>query len=209
MPLHNYQETCVAFLKKLPAAGLFLDPGMGKTIVTLTALKDLITLGEVNKILVLATKRISTETWPKEIAKWDVDIDYGVAVGTPQYRASQMGHQMTITNYDNLAWIIEQGFDYDTVVVDESSHFKDHRTERFKLMRKVRDGIKRLYILTGSPAPNSLIDLWPQIWLLDQGQRLFPTITKFRYTYCEPEYYTATVVYKFRLRPHADKFISA
>jgi SNF2 family DNA or RNA helicase len=212
--LHEYQKSCVRFLVKRPFAGLFLDMGLGKTLIVLTALKALFAERKVKRVLVLATKRIAEEVWSREIEKWGFNFSYVIATGKPKDRlkAIKRGAQITIINYENFIWLAELfngagAWGYDFVIVDESSAFKNPQAQRFKALRSIRPFLKRLIILTGTPAPNGLIDLWSQIFLLDQGERLGQYITRYRNTYFTPAAGSGFIVYSWRIRQGADKVI--
>jgi len=189
--LHAYQQRAVQFIKDNPKAALWIDMGLGKTVSTLTALKDLIEAGAVKRTLVIAPLRVAQHTWPDEISNWShIDLSYKVIAGlTPQKRiiALEAHADLHIINREMIPWLVEhygQKWPYDCVVIDESSSFKSHSSKRWKALRKVLGKITRMVQLTGTPAPNSLIDLWPQMYLLDKGQRLENTRGKFLEKYC-------------------------
>ena len=189
--LHGYQQKAVQFIKDNPKAALWIDMGLGKTVSTLTALKDLIDKGTVKRTLVIAPLRVAQHTWAEEIANWShIDLSYTVIAGlTPKKRiiALDAHTDLHIINREMIPWLVEhfgQKWSYDCVVIDESSSFKSHSSKRWKALRKVLGKIKRMIQLTGTPAPNSLIDLWSQMYLLDKGQRLENTRGKFLEKYC-------------------------
>jgi len=189
--LHEYQNKAVAFVKDKPKAALWIDMGLGKTVSTLTALKDLIEDGAVKRTLVIAPLRVAQHTWREEIHDWrHIDLSYTVIADlNPQKRiiALDAHTDLHIINREMIPWLVEhygQKWPYDCVVIDESSSFKSHSSKRWKALRKVLGKIKRMVQLTGTPAPNSLIDLWPQMYLLDRGERLENTRGKFLEKYC-------------------------
>lgn len=191
--MHAYQHRAVDFIKDNPKCALWLDMGLGKTISTLTALTDLIEQKKIKKTLIIAPLRVSNHTWPGEIAFWThtSSMRYTVLSGlTPKKRKAALDEDtdIHIINRENIPWLVNQlgqTWSYDCVIIDESSSFKSHASKRWKSLRKVLGKIKRMVQLTGTPAPNSLIDLWPQFYLLDKGQRLENTRGKFLTKYCE------------------------
>ncbi len=188
---HDYQEVAKEFALERDAAGLFLDMGLGKTVITLTAIEELKNdyLEDV-KVLVIAPKRVAEDTWTTEHEKWDhlKDLKVVKIMGTPKQREKALTEEgdIYIITRDNVAWLVDllgRKWDFDTVVIDELSSFKSNQSKRFKSLRKVRPLIKRVIGLTGTPAPNGYEDLWAQIYLLDRGERLGKTITEFRRRY--------------------------
>jgi len=192
--LHQYQLDARAWIEENPKGLLILDMGLGKTVVTLTALQDLYDTYQVNKVLIVAPKRVALTTWPAEIELWShVSLGYEVLAKPKKEReeACKSGAPLHIINIDNLVWLIEhwgKDWPYDMVVVDESSLFKAYNTRRFKALKRQLSRIDRVVLLTGTPATRSLQDLWPQVFLLDQGERLFRTITGFRNHYMVKDY---------------------
>lgn len=190
---HPYQQHAIQHIIENKAAGLFLDMGLGKTVSTLTAINILMYEHlEVNKVLIIAPKRVAEDTWAVEIDKWQhtKHLTISKVLGTEKQRkqALKAKADLYITNRENVSWLVGHvgidAWDFDMLVVDESSSFKDHQSQRFKALKTVLPKIDRKVILTGTPAPNSLINLWPQLYILDRGQRLGETITKFRTNYC-------------------------
>lgn len=188
---HDYQEVAKEFALERDAAGLFLDMGLGKTVITLTAIEELKNdyLEDV-KVLVIAPKRVAEDTWTTEYEKWDhlKDLKVIKIMGTPKQREKALTEDgdIYIITRDNVVWLVKllgKAWDFDTVVIDELSSFKSNKSQRFKQLRKVRPFIKRILGLTGTPAPNGYEDLWAQIYLLDRGERLGKTITEFRRRY--------------------------
>lgn len=190
--LHPYQQRAVEFIKDNPKAALWIDMGLGKTVSTLTALIDLIDQKVIKKTLIIAPLRVSNHTWPTEIANWTHTsaLNYTVLSGlTPKKREAALDEDtdIHIINRENVPWLVEklgQKWTYDCVVIDESSSFKSHTSKRWRSLKKVYGKIDRMVQLTGTPAPNSLLELWPQFYLLDKGKRLENTRGKFLNKYC-------------------------
>lgn len=210
----NYQQYSINHIIDHKASGLFLDMGMGKTVSTLTAIDNLIFLGEVNKVLVIAPLRVAEDTWSTEVDKWDhlKHIRISKILGTKKQREEALNKNADIyvTNRENVDWLVNECFDswiWDMVVIDELSSFKSSKAKRFRALKKVRPYFKRIVGLTGTPAPNSLIDLWPQIYLLDGGQRLGKTITGFKDRYFNPGRRNGYVVYNWELKEGAEEAI--
>ncbi|WP_066895695.1 SNF2-related protein [Clostridium nigeriense] len=210
----NYQQYSINHIIDHKASGLFLDMGMGKTVSTLTAIDNLIFLGEVNKVLVIAPLRVAEDTWSTEVEKWDhlKHLKISKILGTKKQReeALMKNADIYVTNRENVDWLVNECFDswiWDMVVIDELSSFKSSKAKRFRALKKVRPYFKRIVGLTGTPAPNSLIDLWPQIYLLDGGQRLGKTITGFKDRYFNPGRRNGYVVYNWDLKEGAEEAI--
>ena len=190
--LHPYQEKAVQFVKDNPKAALWIDMGLGKTVSTLTALSDLIDQKVIKKTLIIAPLRVSNHTWPTEIHNWKHTraLNYTILSGlTPKKREAAIDEDtdIHIINRENIPWLVEQlgqRWHYDMVVIDESSSFKSHTSKRWKSLRKILGKVSRMVLLTGTPAPNSLLELWPQFYLLDKGERLEKTRGKFLSKYC-------------------------
>lgn len=189
--LHGYQQRAVEFIKDNPKAALWIDMGLGKTVSTLTALSDLAADNLIKKTLVIAPLRVAQHTWTSEIHNWShIDIRYTVIAGksaAKRLEALEEDTPLHIINRENIPWLIEhfgQKFPYDCVVIDESSSFKSHTSKRWKALRKVIGKIRRMVQLTGTPTPNSLMELWSQMYLLDKGERLENTRGKFLAKYC-------------------------
>lgn len=188
---HNYQEEAKNFIINNPAAGVFMDMGMGKSVVTLTAIDELMNdYLEINKVLVIAPKRVAEDTWSREIAKWDHTqyLKISKILGSEKQRleALRTKADIYVINRENVEWLVKQlglKWDFDMVVIDELSSFKNHQSKRFKALRKVRPFVKRIVGLTGTPAPNGYLDLWAEVYLLDRGERLEKTITAYRSKY--------------------------
>lgn len=208
--LHGYQKTCYDFILANPFCALFIDMGLGKTVTSLTAAVDLLMSFEVKKVLIIAPRRVARKTWPDEILNWThtAMFEYQIIDGTVQQRqaAIQNPCSIHIVSRDNVEWLTEQfkkQWPYDMVIIDESSSFKDHKTKRFKALCRVRPFIKRMVQLTATPAAETYMHLFAQIFLLDQGQRFGRTITHF-----QDEYFTYNKwSYKYKLRPGAESRI--
>lgn len=174
---HDYQAYAIDYIETHPMAAVLLDMGLGKTVISLTAIADLLFDSfEAHRILVVAPLRVARDTWPAEIRKWQhlKHLTFAVCVGTPKERRAALmaGADITIINRENLQWLIESSgfpFDYDMVVIDELSSFKNHNSKRFKSLLKVRPSVKRIIGLTGTPSSNGLMDLWAEFRLLDLG----------------------------------------
>ena len=192
--LHEYQDRAVKFIKDHPASALWIDMGLGKTVSTLTALSDLVADKTIKKTLIIAPLRVAKHTWPDEIANWKhINLTYRVVAGLSVDKRVQKldeSANLYIINRENIPWLVEhygQKWPFDMVVIDESSSFKSHSSKRWKALRKVLGKIKRMVQLTGTPTPNSTLELWPQLYLLDKGKRLENTRGKFLTKYCELE----------------------
>jgi SNF2 family DNA or RNA helicase len=188
---------------------------LSKTAITLSAIFDL-TLDSflIRKVLVIAPLRVGTMTWPIEVEKWDnlKGLTYAVAIGNEQQRRAALlkRAQVYIINRENVDWLVSKSgipFDYDMVVIDELSSFKAYDSKRFRALRKVRPGVKRMVGLTGTPAANGLIDLWAEIGILDMGQRLGRYITHFRSVYFEPDKRNQQVIFSYKPKPGAEEAI--
>ena len=211
---YPYQEAAIQWILDRPAAGLFLSMGMGKTPVTLTAIDELIyNRMEVQKVLVIAPLRVAQDTWVKEVRKWDhlQHLRIAKVLGSLKERraALEQDADIYVINRENVQWLCENitGWPFDMVVIDELSSFKNHQAKRFKALRKKLGRIRRIVGLTGTPAPNGLMDLWPQVYLLDQGQRLGRTIGAYRAKYFRPDKMNGHIVYSYRLLDGAEEAI--
>ena len=205
---HSYQEYAANFIESHKVSALLLDMGLGKTVCTLTALNNLLfDYFDVHKVLVIAPLRIGKITWPEELKKWDhlKNLKVAVGIGTEKERIAAFRSQadIYIINRENLVWLVEKfsthvlDFDFDTVVIDELSSFKNGKSKRFKAMCQIRPMINRIIGLTGTPAPNSLIDLWGEYRILDLGQRLGRFITHYRSLYFIPGASNGNVVFEY------------
>ena len=207
--LHDYQRFSVNFIENHPCAAILLDCGCGKTIITLTAITDLLFDSfEVHKVLVICPLRVGM-VWKSETQKWKhlQDLRLSVAIGTAAERKAALSTpaDITIINRENVEWLVENNdFDYDMVVIDELSSFKNHSAKRFKALQKVRPKVKRIVGLTGTPSSNGLMDLWAEFKLLDMGERLGKFITRYRETFFMPDKRNAQMVFSYKPRPEAE-----
>ena len=205
---HKYQLTAINHVINVPKCGLFLDMGLGKTISTLTAIKELkYNRFQVNKVLIIAPKKVAEGTWSKEKDKWNHTKDFRVSLvlGSQQKRikALSVNADLYIINRENIPWLVDylrNDWYFDTVVIDESSSFKNSRSKRFKALKMVLPKINRLIELTGTPSPNGVEDLWAQIYLLDQGTRLEKYITHFRAKYMEPNKRNRSQIFDYKIK---------
>ena len=209
---HDYQTYATKFIEEHPVAAVLLDMGLGKSVITLTAIKNLcLDTFEVQKILVIAPLRVARDTWKAELEKWEhlKCIKYSVAVGTEAERkaALQKPANLYIINRENVGWLIEQSglpFDYDMVVIDELSSFKSHQAKRFRSLMKVRPTVKRMVGLTGTPSSNGLMDLWAEFRLLDMGKRLGRFITHYRDEFFRPDKRNGQVIFSYKPKDGAE-----
>lgn len=214
---YPYQRYCINRLLTSPILGLFLDMGLGKTVITLTAINDLkYNRFAINKVLVIAPKKVAESTWVNEAKKWDhlKLLRFSVVLGPEQkrIRALNTPADIYVINRDNVVWLVEyyrNSWPFDMVVIDEFSSFKNHQAKRFKALRNVRPHIKRIVGLTGTPAPNGLLDLWAQVYLLDGGQRLGKSITSFRERYFEPDQRNRERVFTYEPKIGAEEKIQS
>jgi SNF2 family DNA or RNA helicase len=212
---HDYQKYAIDYIESHPVAAVLLDMGLGKTVISLTAIFDLLFDSfEVHRILVVAPLRVARDTWPAEIRKWEhlSGLTYAVAVGNARERKAALlqGADVTIINRENLGWLIDDSgipFAYDMVVVDELSSFKNHKSKRFRALMKIRPKVKRIIGLTGTPSSNGLMDLWAEFKVLDKGERLGRFITQYRNQYFMPDKRNGEIVYSYKPLPHAEDSI--
>lgn len=212
---HEYQRFVIDYIKKNPIAAVFLDMGLGKTSITLTALNDLLFDSfDVHRILVVAPLRVARNTWSSEIRKWEhlQDLQYSIVVGTEKERMSALEKKadIYIINRENVQWLVEKSgkkFDYDMVVVDELSSFKNHEAKRFRAFMKVRPKVKRIVGLTGTPSSNGLMDLFAEFKLLDMGERLGRFIGAYRANFFRPDKMNGPIVYSYKPIPGAESMI--
>lgn len=214
--LHNYQLAGVEHIIEHPYCGLFLDLGLGKTVTALTAIEALIfDYCEIGSALIVAPKRVAESVWQEEAEKWEhlKHLTFSKIIGTQKQRQEAIRAQANIyiISRDNIAWLCALygggKLPFDMVVIDELSSFKSYKSERFKAMRGARLYLKRLVGLTGTPAPNGLIDLWPQIYLMDRGDRLEKTITRYREKYFRPGRTNGNVVFSYDLMEDSEYII--
>lgn len=211
--LHDYQKFSVNFIEEHPCSAILLDCGMGKSVISLTAIADLLFDSfEVHKILIIAPLRVARDSWPLELSKWEHlrHLTFSVAVGTLAERKAAIARNadITIINRENVEWLVENSdFDYDMVVIDELSSFKNHSAKRFKALQKVRPKVKRIVGLTGTPSSNGLMDLWSEFRLLDMGERLGKFITRYREAFFMPDKRNGQQVFSYKPRPYAEEEI--
>ena len=210
---HEYQEYAKEFIVKQNISALFLDCGLGKTIITLTAIWELLLdYFEVRKVLVIAPLRVARDTWPGELKKWEhlQGLVMSAGLGSERERITALNRKANVyvINRENIEWLVAHGgWDFDMVVIDELSSFKSHRAKRFKALKKVRPCVKRIVGLTGTPAPNGLIDLWAEIGILDMGQRLGRFIGGYRERFFVPDKRSREMVYSYKPREGAGETI--
>lgn len=191
---HKYQAYCISRILDTPRIGLFLGMGMGKTAITLSAVAELrLSRFEVRKVLVIAPKKVAEGTWTREKDKWDhtraLRVSPVLGSQTKRIRALNTPADVYITNRESVCWLVDyyrNDWPFDMVVIDESSSFKSHSAKRFKSLAAISPKISRLVELTGTPSPNSLQDLWAQVYLLDGGERLGKRVTHFRERFFVP-----------------------
>ena len=209
---HKYQQYAIEFIKQHPIAAILLDLGMGKTSIVLSCLNYLMfETFEVSKVLIIAPLRVARNTWSDEIKKWDhlQGLRYSIAVGTAAERikALKADADIYIINRENVPWLVEESglpFDYDMVVVDELSSFKNWNAKRFRALMKVRPKVKRVVGLTGTPSSNGLMDLFAEFKVLDMGERLGRFISQYRVNYFKPDRMNGPIVYTYKLLPGAE-----
>ena len=212
---HEYQKFAIKFIEENPISAIFLDCGLGKTVITLTAIQNLIfDYFEVRKVLIIAPLRVARDTWSTEIEKWEhlKNLTYSVAVGTAEERKKALQRQadIYIINRENVPWLIEESgivFDFQMLVIDELSSFKNHQAKRFKSLMKVRPKVERIVGLTGTPSSNGLMDLYAEFRLLDMGKRLGKFIGNFRTEYFTPDKRNGMVIYSYKPLPNAEQQI--
>jgi SNF2 family DNA or RNA helicase len=212
---HDYQKYATNFILEHPISAILLDMGLGKSVITLTAVNDLLFDSfEVHKILIVAPLRVASQTWPSELEKWEHlhKLIYSVAVGSEAQRKAALLQKadIFIINRENVEWLVEKSglpFDYDMVVVDELSSFKSYQAKRFRSLSSVRPKVNRVVGLTGTPSSNGLMDLWAEYKLLDMGKRLGRFITHFRGDYFVPDKRNQQIVFSYKPKPGAEEAI--
>ena len=212
---HAYQEYAIKHIIEHKEAALLLAMGTGKTVITLTAIRQLMQASqEVHKALIIAPLRVARDTWPAEIGKWDhlKDLSYSVVIGTVQERKEALRQPAVIylINRENVQWLVEESgmpFDYDMIVIDELSSFKSWQAKRFKSLMKVRPFVKRIVGLTGTPSSNGLMDLFAEFKLLDMGKRLGRFIGQYRNAFFTPDKTNGQIVYSYKALPGAEEAI--
>ena len=212
---HNYQTYATDFIVGHPEAAIFLDMGLGKSVITLTALLDLcLDRFEIAKVLVIAPLRVARDTWTAELQKWDhlKCFTYATVIGSVSEREAALRKKAHIylINRENVSWLIEESgfpFDFDMIVIDELSSFKSYQAKRFRSLLRVRPTVKRIVGLTGTPAGNGLTDLWAEFRILDLGKRLGRFITHYRNRYFLPDKRNGMTVYSYKPLPGAEDAI--
>ena len=212
---HNYQTYATDFIVGHPEAAVFLDMGLGKSVITLTALLDLcLDRFEIAKVLVIAPLRVARDTWTAELQKWDhlKCFTYTTVIGSVSEREAALRKKAHIylINRENVSWLIEESgfpFDFDMIVIDELSSFKSYQAKRFRSLLRVRPTVKRIVGLTGTPAGNGLTDLWAEFRILDLGKRLGRFITHYRNRYFLPDKRNGMTVYSYKPLPGAEDAI--
>ncbi|MGJ9482422.1 SNF2-related protein [Actinotignum sp. GS-2025e] len=214
---HNYQAQATAFIETHPQAAILLGMGLGKTVITLTAIWNLLLDSFfIRRVLIIAPLRVARDTWPAEVAKWDhlAGLTIAIAVGTKTERLDALARNamVTVINRENVPWLVKQlggAWPFDMVVIDELSSFKNHRAQRFKALAAVRPKITRIVGLTGTPASNGLMDLWAEFRLLDEGQRLGRFISHYRHRWFVPDKRNGMQVFTYKPLPGAEDEIYA
>lgn len=209
---YPHQAAGINWITNHPAAGLLWGMGTGKTVTTLTAIDRLLyDYMEDGPVLVIAPLRVAQNTWAKECQKWRHlrHLRISCVTGTAQQRRDAMNKpaDLYVVNRENVVWLVEETgtrWPFPIVVIDELSSFKSAQAKRWKALRRVRGRIRRIIGLTGTPRPNSLEDLWPEVYLLDQGERLGRTLGQFRARYLVPEKMNGHIVYSYRPREGAE-----
>lgn len=205
---YPYQSSMIDYIETHDVSALFLAMGLGKTVITLSAIQNLLFDSfEIKKVLIIAPIRVARDTWPDECEKWEhLDLlRYATVIGSAQERTQALQKKADIyfINRENIDWLVnksEMPFDFDMVVIDELSSFKSHTAKRFKALVQVRPYIKRIVGLTGTPSSNGLMDLWAPFRILDKGERLGRFITHYRQTYFEPDKRNGMIIYSYKLR---------
>ena len=212
---HNYQSYCIQRVVDDPAVGLFLRPGLGKTVITLSAINILKYFRwQVQKVLVVAPKKVAEATWSKEAAKWDhlKHIRTATVLGSSAKRIKALNTpaDVYVINRENVEWLVDyykQDWPFDMVVLDESTSFKNSQSKRFKAMKRVRRFIKKMVLLTGTPSSKGLIDLWAQVYLLDGGARLGETLGAYREHYFDPDQRSRTQIFSYKAKDGAENAV--
>ena len=212
---HNYQQYCIDRIISDKAIGLFLDMGLGKTAITLSAIKKLkYEYWRSAKVLVIAPKKVAESTWSKEAAKWEglSSLRFSFVLGSAEKRlkALKTPADIYMINRENVMWLVDyyrNAWPFDTVIIDESSSFKNHQAKRFKALKAVRSHIDRIVLLTGTPTSRGLMDLWAQVYLLDCGKRLGRNITAYREAFFVPDKRNRTTIFSYAPKDGAEETI--
>lgn len=214
--LYDYQQACISHIINNNYCGIFLEMGLGKTVSTLTAIEALkFDYCEISRVLIIAPKRVAESVWQEEAEKWShlKSLTFSKIIGSEAKRLEALKKRadIYIISRDNIAWLCALyggvKLPFDMIVIDELSSFKSYKAIRFKALKACRPYIKRLVGLTGTPAPNGLIDLWPQIYLMDRGERLEKTISRYRDKYFKPGRSNGNVVFNYKLLENSEKLI--
>ena len=213
---HDYQKAVAKHIVQYPGTGVFLGMGLGKTSIALMAiLEEMYDLFEIKSVLIVAPKTVAEATWQDEARKWDQfqGLRFSTILGSKAERLKALYSpaDIYVINRENVAWLMEQVHykpPFDMLILDESTSFKDSKTKRWRAIRRVRGCFKKIVLLTGTPRPNSLMDLWAQLYLLDGGKRLGKSLTSFRSNYFLPDKRNQDIVYSWKVRnPAAEKEI--
>jgi len=193
--LHNYQNEGVEFIKNNKSVGLFLDMGLGKTTTSLTALSDILDDFEIIRPLIVAPLRVANTVWHNEADNWDhlKHLGFSIITGNSKERLSALDQKadVYVINRENIPWLVKHlgnKWNFDALIIDESSSFKNPTSKRFRALKSILKRIKKTVILTGTPSPNGYMDLWSQVYLLDQGERLGKNISMYRRTYFDADF---------------------
>jgi SNF2 family DNA or RNA helicase len=212
---YEYQQYATNYILQRPISAILLDMGLGKSVITLTAIFNLaLDSFLIRKVLIIAPLRVARDTWPTEIRKWDhlKGLKYAAAIGSAAERRAALRQKADVylINRENVKWLVHESglpFDYQMVVIDELSSFKSHRSERFKALRRIRPSVHRIVGLTGTPSPNGLMDIWAQIGILDMGQWLGRYIGGYRERYFVPDKRNRQVVFSYKPKEGAEDAI--
>ncbi|EKB53598.1 DEAD/DEAH box helicase [Falseniella ignava] len=212
---YPYQATMIDYIEVHEVSALFLQMGLGKTVITLSAIHNLMFNSfEVKKVLIIAPIRVARDTWPDECDKWEhlKLLRYSTVIGSVKERTQALKEKADIyfINRENIDWLVNKSnipFDFDMVVIDELSSFKSHTAKRFKALIQVRPYIKRIVGLTGTPSSNGLMDLWAPFRILDKGERLGRFISHYRQTYFNPDKRNGMIIYSYKLKPGGEEAI--
>ena len=212
---HNYQAYCIQRVVEDPAIGLFLRPGLGKTVITLSAVNILKYFRwQVAKVLVVAPKKVAEATWSKEAAKWDhlqhLRVSTVLGSASKRIKALNTPADVYVINRENFEWLVDyyqQAWPFDMVIFDESTSFKNSQSKRFKAAKRIRRFIKKVVLLTGTPSSKGLIDLWAQVYLLDGGERLGPSLSAYRERYFDPDKRSRTQIFSYKAKDGAESAV--
>lgn len=213
---HDYQKRAIRMILEKPDVGLFLDMGLGKTVISLTAVKELLDDFDVYRVLVIAPLKVAEDTWSRESEKWDHLKGLRVAkiLGDRKIRtaAAESEADIYVINRENTKWLVEnykgKKWKWDMLIIDELSSFKNHQSERFKALKHVRLMFRRIVGLTGTPDPNGLMDLWAEMFLIDGGERLGKFIGRYRAMYFKSYDLGYTGITKYEPLPDSERLIT-